>query len=119
MVGKENQMHLYATEGCGSQDYKEQIPGGLSQQIMTGPTTGLNGTTGAQNQVAKIKNQKSLHYISDAASRLGGPQCTNRWYCCDPHGKEGWIKCSFDLQCLQLAEIMGYQWVGTIMGWLL
>jgi hypothetical protein len=27
MVGKENQMHRYATVGRGSQDYKEQIPG--------------------------------------------------------------------------------------------
>jgi hypothetical protein len=38
MVGKENQMHHYATVGRGSQDYKEQIPGGLSQQTMMGPT---------------------------------------------------------------------------------
>jgi hypothetical protein len=59
MVGKENQIHRYATEGRGSQDYKEQIPRGLSQQTMMGPTKGLNVTTGAQNQVAKIENQKS------------------------------------------------------------
>jgi hypothetical protein len=119
MVGKENQMHRYATEGHGSQDYKEQIPGGLSQQTMTGPTIGLNVTTDVQNQVTKIENQKSLHYFSDAASRLGGTQCANRWHRCDPHRKEGWIECLFGLQCLQLAEIMGYQWAGTIMGWLL
>jgi hypothetical protein len=24
------------------------------------------------------------------------------------------MECSFDLQCLQLVEIMGYQWAGTI-----
>jgi hypothetical protein len=49
----------------------------------------------------------------------GGAQCANRWHRCDPHGKEGWIECSFDLQCPRLVEIMGYQWAGTIMGWLL
>ena len=54
MVGKENQMHRYATVGRGSQNHKEQIPGGLSQQTMTGPTKGLNVTTGLQNRVAKI-----------------------------------------------------------------
>ena len=54
MVGKENQMHCYATVGRGSQDYKEQIPGGLSQQTMMGPMKGLNVTTGLQNRVAKI-----------------------------------------------------------------
>jgi hypothetical protein len=54
MVGKENQTHRYATVGRGSQDYKEQIPGGLSQQTMTGPTKGLNATTGLRNRVAKI-----------------------------------------------------------------
>jgi hypothetical protein len=119
MVGKENQMHHYATVDRGPQDHKEQILGGLSQQTITDPTKGLNVTTGVQNQVAKIENQKSLHYFSDAASRLGGAQCANRWHCCDPHGKEGRIECLFDLQCLQSAEIMGYQWAGTIMGWLL
>jgi len=45
-VGKENQTHRYATVGHGSQDYKEQIPWGLSQQTMMGPTKGLNVTTG-------------------------------------------------------------------------
>ncbi len=45
MVGKENQTHRYATVGHGPQDHKEQIPGGLSQQTMTGPTKGLNVTT--------------------------------------------------------------------------
>jgi hypothetical protein len=39
----------------GLQDYgKEKIPEGLSQQTMTGPTKGLNVTTGLQNQAAKI-----------------------------------------------------------------
>jgi hypothetical protein len=38
----------------GSQDYKEQIPKGLSQQAMAGPTAALNVTTGAWNQAAKI-----------------------------------------------------------------
>ena len=83
MVGEENQMHRYATVSRGSQDHKEQIPGGLSQQTMTGPTKGLNVTTGVQNQVAKIENQKSSHYFSDAASRLGGAQRANRWHRCD------------------------------------
>jgi hypothetical protein len=54
MVGKQNQTHRYTTVGGGSQDFKEQIPEGLSQQTMTGPTKGLNVTTGLQNQVAKI-----------------------------------------------------------------
>jgi hypothetical protein len=54
MVEKENQMHHYATVGCGPQDHKEQIPWGLSQQTMTGPMKGLNVTTGSQNRVAKI-----------------------------------------------------------------
>jgi hypothetical protein len=54
MMGKENQTHCYATVGRGSQDNKEQIPGGLSQQTMTGPAKGLNVTTSSQNRVAKI-----------------------------------------------------------------
>jgi hypothetical protein len=45
MVGKENQMHRYTTVGRGSQDHKEQIPGGMRQQTMTGPMKGLNVTT--------------------------------------------------------------------------
>jgi hypothetical protein len=49
MVGKENQMYCDATIGPGSQAYKEQIPEGLSQQTMTGPTKGLDVTTSAQN----------------------------------------------------------------------
>jgi hypothetical protein len=64
-------------------------------------------------ELQKYENQKSLHYFSNTASRLGGAQCANRWHCCDPHGKEGQMECLFDLQCLQLAEI------STIMGWLL
>jgi hypothetical protein len=47
MVGKENKMHHDATIGPASQDYKEQIPEGLSQQTMTGPTKVLDITTGA------------------------------------------------------------------------
>jgi hypothetical protein len=47
MVGKENQMHRDATIGPGSLAYKEQIPEGLSQQTMMGPTKGLNVITGA------------------------------------------------------------------------
>jgi hypothetical protein len=86
---------------------------------MTGPTKGLNVTTGLQIELQKYENRKSLHYFSDTAFRLGSTQCANRWHPCDPHGKEGWIECLFDLQCPQLAEIMGYQWAGTIMGWLL
>jgi hypothetical protein len=94
MVDKENQMHRDATIGPGSQAYKEQIPKGLSQQTMMGPTKGLDVTTSARNQVAKIyENQKSLHYFSDPAFRLGGTQCANGWHHCDPHGKEGWIEC--------------------------
>jgi hypothetical protein len=54
MVGKKNQTHRDATIGPGSQAYKEQIPEGLSQQTMTSPTKGLDVTTGAQNQVAKM-----------------------------------------------------------------
>jgi hypothetical protein len=46
-------MHRYATVGRGPQDHKEQIPRGLSQQTMMGPTKGLNVTTGSQNRVAK------------------------------------------------------------------
>jgi hypothetical protein len=54
MVGKENQTHRDANIGPGSQDYKEQILKGLSQQTMAGPTKILDVTTGVQNQVAKI-----------------------------------------------------------------
>jgi hypothetical protein len=50
----ENQTHPYATVSRGSQDHKEQIPGGLSQQTMMGHTKGLNVTTGSRNRVAKI-----------------------------------------------------------------
>jgi hypothetical protein len=60
MVGKENQMHHYATVGCGLQDHKEQIPWDLSQQTMTGPTKGLNVTTGLPNRVAKYIKIKNL-----------------------------------------------------------
>jgi hypothetical protein len=63
----------------------------------------------------KYENQKSLNYFSDTASRLGGTQCPNKWHRHDPDGMEGWTECSFDLQCPQLEEIMGYQWAGTIM----
>jgi hypothetical protein len=49
MVGKENQMHRDATIGPRSQDYKEQIPKGLSQKTMMGPTKALDVTNGAQN----------------------------------------------------------------------
>ncbi len=49
MVGKENQTHHDATIPR-SQDYgKEQIPDGLSQQTMTGPTKVLDVTSGARN----------------------------------------------------------------------
>jgi hypothetical protein len=43
----------------------------------------------------------------------------NKWHCHDPHGKDGWIECLFDLQYLQLVEIVGKHWAGMIMGWLL
>jgi hypothetical protein len=56
MVGKENQMHCYATVGRGSQDHKEKIPGGLSQQTMMGPMKGLNVTIGSRNRVVKYEN---------------------------------------------------------------
>jgi hypothetical protein len=49
MVDKENQMHHDATIGPKSQDYKEQIPKGLSQQTLTGPTKVIDITTGAKN----------------------------------------------------------------------
>ncbi len=68
---------------------KKQIPEGLSQQTMTGPTKGLNVTMQIESQ--KYENQKSLLYFSNAASRLGGTQCPNKWHRCDPHGKEGQI----------------------------
>jgi hypothetical protein len=42
----------------GSQDYKEQIPKGLSQQTMMGSTKVLDVTTGAWNWVAKIWKSK-------------------------------------------------------------
>jgi hypothetical protein len=60
MVGKENQMPCYATVGCGSQDHKEQIPGGLSQQTMTGPTKGLRLGPSAP----KEKNQTRIMNIT-------------------------------------------------------
>jgi hypothetical protein len=63
MVGKENQTHRYATVGRGSQDHKEQISGGLSQQTMTGSTKGLNVTTGLRNQVAKIWKSKIFELL--------------------------------------------------------
>jgi hypothetical protein len=54
-VGKENQMHCDATMPQATRLYgKEQIPKGLSQLTMMGPTNVLDVTTGAQNRVAKI-----------------------------------------------------------------
>ncbi len=43
-----------ATIGPMSQDYNEQILNGLIQKKMTGPTKGLDATTGVQNRVVKI-----------------------------------------------------------------
>jgi hypothetical protein len=47
MVGNENQTHRDANRPRVTRLDKEQIPKGLSQQTMTGPTKGLNETTGA------------------------------------------------------------------------
>jgi hypothetical protein len=93
MVGKENQTHHDATMPQSGHKNKEHIPKGLSQQTMTGPTKVLDVTTSANIESQKYENQKSLHYFSDAASRLGGTQCPNKWHHGDPHGKEGWIEC--------------------------
>jgi hypothetical protein len=49
VVGKENQTHRDANRPRVTKLDKEQIPEGLSQQIMRGPTKGLNVTAGAQN----------------------------------------------------------------------
>jgi hypothetical protein len=49
-------------------------------------------------KLQKYENQKSLRYLSGAASILGGTQYPNRWHCRDPHGKVGQIECSFDLK---------------------
>jgi hypothetical protein len=109
MVGKENQMHRYATVGGGSQDYGTDPRGSEPANY-----DGSHERHQCNNRFAKssckiYENQKSLHYFSDTPSRLGGTQCNNRWHCCNPHGKEGRIECLFDLQYLQLVEIMGYQ----------
>jgi hypothetical protein len=54
MVGRENQIHRDTNSPPPGHKTMEQIPGGLSQQTMTGPTKGLNVTTDARNQVAKL-----------------------------------------------------------------
>jgi hypothetical protein len=40
----------------------------------------------------KYENQKSLCYLSDAASILGSTQYPNRRRLHGPQGKEGWIE---------------------------
>jgi hypothetical protein len=54
MVGQENEMHRGATIRAQGHKTMEQIPEGLSQQAMTGPTKVLDVTAGVQNRVAKI-----------------------------------------------------------------
>jgi hypothetical protein len=66
MVGKENLTHRYATLGHGPQDHKEQIPRGLSQQTMTGPTKGLNVTTNLQK--SGYKNMKIKNLLTSSAT---------------------------------------------------
>jgi hypothetical protein len=63
IVGKDIQMHRYTTVDRGSQDHKEQIPGGLSQQTMMGPMKGLNETTGLWNWIAKIWKSKIFELL--------------------------------------------------------
>jgi len=50
---------------------------------------------------------KCVTYGRDAASTLFGARSPNRLHRRDPHGEEGGIERSFDLQCQRLAEVMG------------
>jgi hypothetical protein len=54
MVGKENQTEMGTNMPRVTRLHKEQIPKGLSQQTVMGPTKVLDVTTSVQNRVAKI-----------------------------------------------------------------
>ena len=96
-----------ASIGPTSKDYGEQIPVSLSQQTMLYPNR-PDVSIMLEIKSRKNENRKSMPYLSDIASILGGTQCPNRLHCRDPHGTEGGIECLFDLQCHQLAKIMGH-----------